>query len=978
MSRESDLLFGLLALQMNFVSKEQLLECSAVWMNDPQAVLGKLFLDRGYLKPKQHAGVAAMVDAQVDAHEGDPARSLAALKMDQDLRESLLALNVPPDLRQSLAWVQARGKREARPVTVAPAAEGRYRLGAELGKGGLGRVVEAFDESLEREIAVKLTLDGDSVDSSDRFTREAKLAGRLDHPNIVPVFDFGTLDGPSTDTKQKKRLFLAMKRVRGQDLGKVLASIAAGNSEAREKWSRRHLLQVFLEICNGMAFAHDHGVIHRDLKPANVMLGDFGEVHIVDWGLAKVLGTGAPVTGGGLSMDSANAALTLDGEVVGTPAYMPPEQAGGQLQDLDQRSDIYSLGAILYEILTLRPPFEGKNAHEILKSVRTGKVVAPSGRYRVNADDPDRTAVADPAAVAAANIPSELDVICLKALAYRKQDRFQTALELHHEIMVFLEGARERERAEKEAQDWLERGRASLKRHLEFAGEIDAQAKSVKELSKRIKSHHRAEEKQPLWDAEARLQSLQEERIESFAAASAEFGHALSVKGDLAAARDGKCELFLDRFLEAERRRDRKEMLLNRRTLETFDAAGRYQAKLDAPGRLAIRTMAYGCNCLMPVRDPAWRVEFSEACEIPWRDGRPRPDLPLTDEDGPVPQIRTYPEGVHWGHRADCPRQEVPGVEVFIARYQQLGKRLLLGELKTLGKTPLAEVELPQGSYRCLLRGSGFAETLLPVRIDRGAVWSQEVNLYRPDEIPPGFHFVPGGPFIFGEFAGNRIEETKFTCDVFVSGIPVTAGEYLAYLNDLFSTGRANEARKQQPRQGGEKHFRESRGQFQLMPPSEKNAVLTSPKLPVIGVSCIDAQAYIAWHSSREGRPYRLLHEQEWEKAVRGVDARMFPWGDGYDGSFANTSISHAEGCRLREPGSFPVDESPYGILDLAGNTSTWCWNAQETPYRAVRCMRSGSWTNTWMIGHASARHGNLVTVVSSELGIRLALSPNA
>ncbi|KAF0246825.1 MAG: serine/threonine protein kinase [Planctomycetota bacterium] len=980
MTRASDLLFGLLALQMNFISKGQLLECAALWMNDSKAVLGKLFLDRGYLKQKQHAGVAAMVAAQVDAHDGDAAQSLAAVEVDMDLRQSLLALNVPPDLRQSLAWVQARGKSAARPFTVAPAAEGRYRLGEELGRGGLGQVVTAFDASLEREIAVKLALDGVSAEVADRFVREAKLAGRLDHPNIVPIFDFGTLGGASTSPGQGGRLFMAMKRVRGRDLGKVLAMLGRGDAEARERWSRTILLQVFLEICNGMAFAHDRGVIHRDLKPANVMLGDYGEVHIVDWGLARVLNGQEDVRTRSVErsrpQEKLETALTLEGEVIGTPAYMPPEQAEGRLSGMDRRSDIYSLGAILYEILTFKPPFEGGSAKEILDKVRTGGIVSPSGLFRANAEDSGRTVAGGRTAPLDTDaIPRELDTICLKALAYRREDRFQTVMELHREIRLFLEGVKEAARVEKEAREWLQKGRFSLHRFGVLKGEIDAQAKLVEELSERIKPHLGAEEKQPLWNAEERHRRLQDEQIEAFAAASAEFGHALSLKGDMTEARDGMCELFLDQFLAAEKRRDRKEMLLNRRTLESFDAAGRKRARLDAPGYLSIRTMAYECDCLKPVPDRAWRVEFSDSCEVPWRDGRPRPDLPLTDEDCPVPAVRTYPKGARWGHRAGCPRREISGVEVFLGRYEERGKRLHLGELKLLGTTPLKDIELPQGSYRCTLRGSGFTETLLPVRIDRGGVWTQVVNLYRPDEIPPGFRYVPGGPFIFGEFAFGGVERTQVTEDVFVSRFPVIAGEYLEFLNELCAEGRADEARSRQPREGNVTYFREVGGRFEVMPESEKGALLTSQKLPAMGMSWNSAQAWIAWHSGRDGRPYRLLHEQEWEKAARGVDARRFPWGSGYDGSFSNSSLSHAEGARICEPGSYPVDESPYGIADLGGNMETWCWNALESPYRMWRSIRIGSWANN-RPSQAAGRKGNDPAITTRVLGFRLALSP--
>ncbi|MCE9583717.1 MAG: serine/threonine protein kinase, partial [Planctomycetes bacterium] len=614
----------------------------------------------------------------------------------------------------------------------------RYILGKEIARGGLGRVLEAFDTELKRPVAVKLILDEMPAEVRERFVREAELTARLEHPNIVPVHGLvGSAAGGDS------QLQLAMKRIQGRDLETLVKALAAGDEETAKAWSRPRLLAMFQHICLGVAFAHDRGVIHRDLKPSNVMIGEFGETLIVDWGLAKekkAAPVAAPPREIQISVEGwatrtlvpardsslLSISLTMDGDIVGTPAYMPPEQAEGRVADVDERSDIYALGAILYEILTFRPPVDGASLDELLTRVRSGAILPPS-RHSV----PDRTA---------AHIPPELDTIVMKALALRREDRYQDARALHDDIQLFLEGVKELEHRQKAARERVEAGRRWFGVYRELKSEIEAQKNRVKELSEKIRPHQPPAEKRPLWEAEARHRALREERIDAFSRASAEFGQALTVDPANAEALDGKCDLFLDRFLEAERRRDREEMQLNRNTLAQYDGSGKFRAGLEAPGRLTIRASAYGCDCLWPVKVPGWRVEISGTPDIAWRDGGPLPGVPLTPVDRPVPGMRTFPEGATWGHTQSCPRRELADVEVWIAKYDERDKRLVLGPERRLGECPVLSAELEQGSYRCALRprDPSMAGLFLPVLIERGGHWEQDVTLYRSDEIPAG------------------------------------------------------------------------------------------------------------------------------------------------------------------------------------------------------------------------------------------------
>jgi eukaryotic-like serine/threonine-protein kinase len=243
------------------------------------------------------------------------------------------------------------------PTAEAETTAARYELISILGRGGMGTVYLAHDTALDREVALKVL--ESPADSEPRLEQEARILGRLEHPGIVPVHDFGRLpDG---------RLFYAMKRVRGERLDRWMAGV---DLHAR--------LAVFLRICEAVSFAHAHHVIHRDLKPENVMIGEFGEVLVLDWGVARLLDrvdlapTPAPTPPTPLT-PTIN---TAHGTVIGTPAYMAPEQARGDVAAIDQRTDIYALGAIL---ATLADDSDSGALQAIVVKARAER---PAGRYQ--------------------------------------------------------------------------------------------------------------------------------------------------------------------------------------------------------------------------------------------------------------------------------------------------------------------------------------------------------------------------------------------------------------------------------------------------------------------------------------------------------------------------------------------------------------------------------------------------------------------
>jgi len=315
----------------------------------------------------------------------------------------------------------------------------RYVIEGEIARGGMGAVLRAIDGDLRREVAVKYMLDEKDPKKKARFIEEAQINAQLEHPNIVPVYDL-RLDA-------QHRPYLMMKLVKGRDLKNALDQLRENPRQAEKEWPLPRLLNIFTNVCNGLAFAHAHGVIHRDLKPANIMLGDFGEVYVMDWGLAKVLkGDGIsridrrpsavmPASKSSAANNAskvqtnreAEADLTQEGSILGTPVYMSPEQATGNLRAVDQRSDVYALGALLYEMLTLQPPIEKEGGYTaIVMRVALGEIVPPEQR------EPMRARVG--------KIPRELAAIAMKALAKEQGQRYANVGELRKDIERFQEG----------------------------------------------------------------------------------------------------------------------------------------------------------------------------------------------------------------------------------------------------------------------------------------------------------------------------------------------------------------------------------------------------------------------------------------------------------------------------------------------------------------------------------------------------------
>jgi serine/threonine protein kinase len=447
-----NLLFGILALQLDFISREQLVGAMNAWVLAKHKALGDILKAQGALDVGEHELLSAMVQAHLKKHGDDAEKSLAAVPLSSGLKGQITSL-ADPEVQASLGHL--RGELDpyaTRSFSVgeATSAGTRFRILRPHAKGGLGEVFVAEDMELHREVALK-EIQGrhaDHAGSRGRFVLEAEITGGLEHPGIVPVYGLGAYpDG---------RPFYAMRFIKGDNLKEAISRFHNSSTDyahltderqpgsiqsvksvkSADRYSSldfRKLLGRFIDVCNAVAYAHSRGVLHRDLKPGNIMLGKFGETLVVDWGLAKVRGEGTgarektepdaqardgeaplrPASGSGV-------AETVAGTAIGTPAFMSAEQASGTTAELGPATDIYSLGATLYTLLTNRTPISGSDTPEILRKAQRGDA-----------------GFAEPGA-SATGIPTPLVAICKKAMSPDPRGRYATPLALAEDLEHWL------------------------------------------------------------------------------------------------------------------------------------------------------------------------------------------------------------------------------------------------------------------------------------------------------------------------------------------------------------------------------------------------------------------------------------------------------------------------------------------------------------------------------------------------------------
>jgi serine/threonine-protein kinase len=697
--------------------------------------------------------------------------------------------------------------------------EERYDDLGLIGEGGMGEVRRVWDTVLHRAVAMKI-LKRELAEREDlvlRFVEEAQATGQLEHPGIVPVYDLGhTRDG---------RPYFTMKEIRGRSLLDVIEEVhlASGNDgwgTTPSGWTFQRLVDTFLAVCEAVAYAHSRGVLHRDLKPTNVMVGPFGEVAVMDWGLAKVREAAAailprspaPVV---TSRSRGAKYVTVTGAVAGTPNYMPPEQARGDAAKVGPWSDVYALGAILYEILADRAPYDGADLDEVVAQVLAGPPPPPIPSWRSEA--------------AAPRAEEGLRKICDRAMCREIAGRTMDASALAEQITDWLEtaGARERAVALVDRADRMEPELVDLRKR---TATLRARAG---QLLAALPPDASPADKQPAWSLEDEAATIERE----LSRAQARYAHLLY--GALASVPD---------LREA-------------------------SAKLE---RLAEWT------------------------------GQPRPGSEV--DDG-------------WLSLATRPAHATVVLERFVVEARRKVARVV--GVPSPVVAPIENLPLAPGSLRLRVEAEGHAPLVVCAVIEPGKPWVPAppgstrpvaLALAATGEDPDDAVRVHAGwAWVGGDREANAsLPRTRVWTDAFlVQRHPVTNAAFLAFLEAWRRAGRP--ATTFAPT-----GFRQRASGWELPAGAAEDE-------PVHRVTFEAATAYAGWLASTTGRPWRLPREREWEKAARGGDERLYPWGDFLDPAWCCIAESHAG--RVPRPApidAYPQDESPYGVRGMGGNVRDW------------------------------------------------------
>lgn len=741
----------------------------------------------------------------------------------------------------------------------------RYRPGEALGHGGAAEVFAAEDHLLGRQVALK-ALRGElqrDATQRQRFIYEACTAGRLSHPGILPIHDIGALPGG--------RWFYTMPRLTGRSLREIIKDLVAEAPETVAAFPLRRRVEVLQRVCQTVAYAHDQGVIHRDLKPENLMLGPYGEVFVIDWGLAKAI-DGAEVP---------TEHRTTPGTIMGTLAYMSPEQVNGKQEQIGPASDVWALGVILFELLTGTLPFKLEAAVRVMFAIVAGPL--PDARERPVRSEP---------------VPDALAELCLEAMTRSLDQRTLTAKAMAERLGGWLDGVEERARRTRRAAQLLARAEAE---HAAWraAGEANhREAIALAQAEAALRPSTPMPEREAVWN---RRQQLEEHRLAAehhFAAAVHAADSALAEQ-PTPAAQALLAHLYWSQAQAAEANKQAGTAQYFR-ALAAHHDTGALAEQLAATARLQIS--APGITQLV----------------------RQAPAGPL---------LRDEPIAV--GERFEA---------------------------------------LPAGSYVLRVAARGHMQVNVPLRLRGG---DDRAVIVEPPRAFPGheqFAWVPAGQWAVGgdRDAPRGLPAALHRLDGFAISVhPITMAEYAVFLNALAQHAGLDAARGHAPRStdGSVCYFEVDAAAGRLQVPGvDADGDAWDPQWPALGIDAHDAEAYCAWRSARDGARYRLPTDIEWEVAARGVDGRLYPWGDGFDPMLCNMAESTEGRPMPRAVGAYPHDRSPFGVHDLAGSVIEWT----ATTRGDQRVQRGGACTSPAAWCRATARRLQRSSWNTFQFGFRV------
>jgi serine/threonine-protein kinase len=847
---------GLIAMSRGLLTLEKFAQGMTVLAASSDISIRDLWLTPGWLDEKQLAvvldTVGSLVNRDTMLHSSGTFSAAADAQSPQVSPSGTIAAKAPgtePTLVPSLPLLFEAAAPVRKPAATGELIGGRYRRLHQLGAGGLGEVSACEDDVLGRTVALK-SGHGDTSASKAIIEREGRVISQLEHPNIVPIYDAGA--------DAVRGQYYVMRQVTDTSLEAILLRRHGDPNQ----YSLNRLLRYFVQICNAVDYAHHRGVIHCDIKPANILLGDYGEVLLVDWGLAQA--SNLPVIRGG------------------TPGYMAPEQMNPATERFDARTDVFALGAILYEILVGRPAFP-----EIKHTAATTVGSNPLSRYR-----PPRApseVARDAKVIAALKAMPEIEDTCMLALALDRERRLASARLLADAIDELIEGTKLKERRRVEADNSADTGDELAARYHEFAESRIEKLVVFRRLRADIAPWASTDDKQDLWDSEDLIRVTDALQVRTLQSAVVAYERALESEPGHSRARRGLARLYGSELRLARKRRDELHEIQYEQLLREVDD-GEFGLELARTGTLELA-----------IAPDATQLTLGKLAE---RDRR------LTGGSHVVlPTGSTHQQVL------------VAGSYVLSATFGSVDHRTIAWPVNIEpGGVARVSVELPVGAFK-------------------------------HDEV-----VVPGGVARLGGDSLATEADEPFTFDVptfVIQRFPVTIASWDEFLHDL---------------------DRET-AQLHQPPHMTFDTTIDPTRMPVIGISAESAEAFARWLSKRDGVRWRLPSEIEWEKAGRGTDGRIFPWGDHFDATFCKMRDSRPGRAEPEPIGKYPSDVSPYGVCDLAGGVADWCIpDPRRTSPREPRevVSRGGSWLDWAIDCRLSSRRRHLATERSARVGLRL------